>query len=455
MNRQAAMRALALLTLAFFAPLAIGCVSNEYVIPHDELGQLARTPPAERGKRVHAIQEIGERRADAIDVEGPLNPPPPPAPPPEARQGLASSEPAPDEGLDEGFNEGLDSDSRIQFDGNIDIGVDNEEPIAPGPHRGGDWRGISPSHSGGWRGTPASSSDGSNWHGSPASGGGGWRGAPGGGSTSGGAHGGGGVHVGGGGGGHVGGGGGGGGGGGNIGEAALVLAVVVAAVVVLIAVGVAASEGVRFDGFIEMSPDQPVHLHDQGGSERVVALGALTPTDVATTTEAIVMDDEGYGLRRIQHVLDRRGFAFKLDFGRVAFEQATSSATDAGPVAHLQLGYFFAPAFGVLLTAALGGASDGFGAVLTRHEVGLELQSLPLAAGPLHLGAYANGGYAMAATTAGGGAAEYGSSFGGGALVELDLTGRLALMVRAGGDLASFGDGWSPAASVSGGIAFY
>ena len=60
----------------------------------------------------------------------------------------------------------------------------------------------------------------------------------------------------------------------------------------------------------------------------------------------------------------------------------------------------------------------------------------------------------MAATTAGTGAAEYGSAFGGGALVELDLTGRMALTLRAGGDLAHFDDGWSPAATVTGGLRF-
>lgn len=247
----------------------------------------------------------------------------------------------------------------------------------------------------------------------------------------------------------------GGGGGGNIGEAAVALVVVAVVVVVLVAVGVAASEGVRFDGYVEMSPEQPVHLHENAGGDRVVALGALTPEDVAATVEASVMDDEACGLRRINQVLDRRGFTFKLDFGSLSFEPSTSTVAEDGPVAHLQLGYYFAPSFGVLLTAALGGAADGFGAVLTRHEFGLELQSLPLAAGPLHFGAYLNGGYALATTTAGGGAAEQGTAVGGGALAEIDLTGRMALMLRAGGDLARFEAGWSPAATLSAGIAFY
>ena len=80
---------------------------------------------------------------------------------------------------------------------------------------------------------------------------------------------------------------------------------------------------------------------------------------------------------------------------------------------------------------------------------------MPLTAGPLHVGGYANGGYAMAASNFGAGIATSGAGFGGGALFELDLTSRLALTVRAGADVARFDDGWSPAASVSGGLAIY
>ena len=58
-------------------------------------------------------------------------------------------------------------------------------------------------------------------------------------------------------------------------------------------------------------------------------------------------------------------------------------------------------------------------------------------------------------TTGGGGGGSVGTAVGGGALAEIDLTGRMALMLRAGGDLARFEAGWSPAATLSAGIAFY
>jgi len=233
------------------------------------------------------------------------------------------------------------------------------------------------------------------------------------------------------------------------------LAVLLVVVAVVAVVGLVGSEGVRFDGLAEMHPAQPVHLHDRSRGDTVVALGDLTPAHVTPTVEATVMDDEGYGIRRIESVLNRQGGAFKLSFGRTAFARATQNTSDSGPAAQIQLGYFVTPRFGILATAALGGAEDGVGAILTRHELGLELQSLPLALGPLHLGGYANGGAAMSATDAGGGAAEWGGVAGLGGLIELDLTGRLALLVRGGIDVAQFTDGWSPAATVTGGLAIY
>ncbi|HEY7376733.1 MAG TPA: hypothetical protein VIF57_31530, partial [Polyangia bacterium] len=60
-----------LLTLGFFAPVAAGCISNEYVIPPEELNRLVMTPPEVRGQHVHVIQELGSRRADAVPTDGP------------------------------------------------------------------------------------------------------------------------------------------------------------------------------------------------------------------------------------------------------------------------------------------------------------------------------------------------------------------------------------------------
>ena len=229
----------------------------------------------------------------------------------------------------------------------------------------------------------------------------------------------------------------------------------IAVVVVVAAIGLVASEGARFDGYAQMWPGHPVHLRMPDGRHTVVALAELTRAHVDTTLEAKVMDDEGYGIRRLESVLDCRGLAFKLDMGTMAFRRGNAVAT--GTVGDFAMGLFVSPSFGILFGATLGGATDGVGDVITRHAFFAELQSMPLSVGRrLHVGGYAHGGMAMAATTAAGGSAETGPAFGGGALVELDLTGRLALSLRAGANAAQLETtGWSPAATATLGLAVY
>ena len=62
----------ALVAFAAFLSFACGgCLSNEYVIPKTELARLAQLPPEQRGQNVQVVQEIGDRRADAIDTTQP------------------------------------------------------------------------------------------------------------------------------------------------------------------------------------------------------------------------------------------------------------------------------------------------------------------------------------------------------------------------------------------------
>ena len=159
-------------------------------------------------------------------------------------------------------------------------------------------------------------------------------------------------------GGHIGGGGGGGGGNG---DAVLVAIIVVVAVVV--AIGLVSSEGVRFDGYVAMSPEQPVHLRAANGQQATIPVADLSPGWVAGTVEAKVMDDEGFGLRRLDRLpLDRRGATFKLDSGTIAFDFA--GATLAGPAMNVQAGYFFTRKLGLLANLGLGrrGGRRGAGA---------------------------------------------------------------------------------------------
>jgi hypothetical protein len=423
-----ALRAVSLLTLAFFFPVAAGCLSHEYVIPQKELARLVDLPPAARGERVHVVQELGEREQEAVPTDHVADP------------YIVAPDP-----YDDPYT---DVDVGIRINGDVTVGSGSSAGGGGGvrPAASTSWRGTSAKGSGGWRGTPSSSGGGDPWRGTPSSGGGsgsssgsggGWRGTSsskgGGGSSSGG---------------------GGGGGGSNVGEAAVVLAVVLLAVAALAAVGLVASEGSRFDGYAQMWPGQPVHLQRTDGTNAVVPLGDLSPGDIAATVEAKVLDSEGYGIRRLESVLDRRGMVFKLDMGTMAFRRGDFAAT--GLSGDIGLGFFPTSSIGILLGTTLGGATDGLGDTLTRHAFFLEVEALPVAAARrLHFGGYVNGGIGFAATTADGGVAESGPAFGGGALVELDVTGRMALTLRGGVNVAQFESGWSPAANFGLGLAIY
>ncbi len=382
-----------LVTLAAFLPLAVGCTSNEYVIPHEELARLAATPPAQRGARVRVVQDLGERRDDPVP--------------------MTAERPRPRFVADE---EGVGDDGA-----DVDVQIDLSGGRRPARRRSG-----SSSGGGGSWSSPVRST-GESWRAAPPQGhGGGGRGASGG-------------HV------------GGGGGGGN-GDAVLVAIVVVVAVVV--AIGLVSSEGIRFDGYVAMSPEQPIHLRGANGQEETIAVAELSPEWVARTVEAKVMDDEGFGLRRLDWLpLDRRGATFKLDSGTIAFDFA--GAALAGPAMNIQTGYFFTRKLGLLANIGLGGGAAA-GGLVPRHALGLELQAFPLAWGRVHLGAFGNGGMGITEVLVGSTPTYVtGPSVGGGALAELDLTSRLALTLRAGGSLAKLDQIWTPAGQLTAGVAVY
>ena len=108
----------------------------------------------------------------------------------------------------------------------------------------------------------------------------------------------------------------GGGGGGGNGDAVLVAVIVVVAVAIVGDRPLGSpARGSGFDGYVAMSPEQPVHLRAADGQKVTIPVADLSPGWVAGTVEAKVMDDEGFGFRRLDRLpLDRRGATFKLDF---------------------------------------------------------------------------------------------------------------------------------------------
>lgn len=248
----------------------------------------------------------------------------------------------------------------------------------------------------------------------------------------------------------------GGGGGGSSADDALAAAIVIiVAVVVLSAVGLAVTEGVRYDGAIQMYSEQPVHLKDAQGNEQIVPLSQLVPAHASQAVSAQVMDDEGWGLRMVERrPLDRKGFAFKVDMGSVqAFCKTCYSA--AGFAADLQFGYFPHHRFGLLTTVSLSGGTNALGKSFQRHTIGLEAQWFPLNLWRFHLGGFGHGGWQIGREEDT--LARTGPAFGGGAILEIALTTRLALMARAdwtAADNAPEG-GWASTQLFTGGLAIY
>jgi hypothetical protein len=378
-----------LLAAAFFVQVTSGCLSNEYRIPNDELRRLAGLPPDARGQNVRVVQQLGERRGDAIDPD----------------EGALPTNARASEGYDDG-----NASAYVRVDGGA----------APGHRAPGAFRGRPTARAGG--------------------GGAGWRaGGPRGGSGSPGGRG---LDI---------GGSGGGGGGGNNGDALVVVAVLLVVVAAVAMVALAASEGARFDGRAQLAPDQPVYLEGINGGTLVVPLGALTPEMAAAATVAKVMDDEGAGMRRLDRApLDRTGWAFRLDLGTGTFNFGPTAVS--GPAAHIQVGGFVTPWLGFLVDMGLSGAGCACGPVLIRHTLALEVDALPVALGPVRAGLFGRGGEALAGLPD---QEELGPVAGGGLLVEIALTSRLALTMRAGADAAYLASGWSSAGALTGGLTIY
>jgi hypothetical protein len=391
---------------AFFSSTLGGCLSNEYVIPPAELSRLVQLPPEQRGQRVQVVQDLGDRRAQAIDGNTPPAEGDAPGP------GYGPEYAPPPEGYVEGSAEP-----------HVGVGLLIAPPLPlPGP---------GPGHGHGLASMPAPRGAAPMGRAVPGAipaprqpttpGGGGGLGKM-------------------------------GGGGGSGKDDLIVLAIVVA---VLATIGMVATEGARYDGHVAMYPWQPVHLKDANGQEREIPLAQLTPADVAAARTARVMDDEGWGMMRLgRRPLDRKGFAFKLDGG--LFHSSSSALKADGGGLNLQLGYFPHHMIGVLGRWSFTAGSDVDGNSFSRHNLAVEAQVFPLSLWRLHLGGFGHVGNQWADDTPGG--ARDGLAVGGGLLLEIGLTTRLAFTLRADYTSAKVhpvDGGWQAAQLYTAGLAIY
>jgi hypothetical protein len=199
------------------------------------------------------------------------------------------------------------------------------------------------------------------------------------------------------------------------------------------AAGLAFSEGSRWDGWVRVHPEQPVHLYGHDGRYLYVPLAALTPDHAAWAEEAIIAEDESPLFQRTERApLDRTGFTYGVDAGAGGVATAGADAP-IGFLGHLQFGGFPWNELGLLGTVGLGWADDADGNALFNTRIALEIHAYPIALGLARPGLFVMAGDLFHDQDTPDGP-ERGHRFlvGVGALLQLELTTRLALTLRGG-----------------------
>jgi len=201
---------------------------------------------------------------------------------------------------------------------------------------------------------------------------------------------------------------------------------VVAAVV---AGALALTEGIRYDGWVKLHPMQPVHLWGPYGEYTWMPLAHITPDVANWADHGAVRFDEGPWQPLGRAPLNRQGFSysFLLGAGEVPLVRAD---TQSGFLGRFQIGFFPVHEFGIQADIAYNWTQDN-GSDIFNGRYSLELDALPLSAGPFSAGAYGQIGLSSQSDDK---IAfdDTDTLVGGGVLLQLGLTTRLALTVRGG-----------------------
>ncbi|QRN99329.1 hypothetical protein JRI60_10035 [Archangium violaceum] len=231
-----------------------------------------------------------------------------------------------------------------------------------------------------------------------------------------------------------------------------VLLVAVIVVGVAAGVGLAATEGARYEGTVAVHPHHPVHLWHEHGGQRIVALDELTREDLNNLDRATLSGNEGAGMwLRESAPLNRKGFSYQFGAGNDHLTlPGRYSQRSLG--FHFGLGYYPARKFGLLAHSRLQLGGDDFNAFY-NVRLGLEAQWYPISLWRLHLGPFVGGGQSWSASAGLALPDAHGTrpyvSVGG--LAEFELTTRLGLTFRwtqdwlptAGPDTRAFISSWS------------
>jgi hypothetical protein len=202
---------------------------------------------------------------------------------------------------------------------------------------------------------------------------------------------------------------------------------VVAAVV---AGALALTEGIRYDGWTRLHPMQPVHLFGPYGEYTWMPLAHVTPDVAQWADHAVVRSDEGPWQPLGRAPLNRQGLTYSLLLGATTVP-LLGADPESGFLGRFTFGYYPLHQFGIQADIAYSWAYDDLDNTIFDGRYSLDFDFLPLQAGVFHAGAYGQLGFASLS--------DDGTSFdeidgllGGGGVLQLELTTRLALTARAG-----------------------
>ncbi len=203
-------------------------------------------------------------------------------------------------------------------------------------------------------------------------------------------------------------------------------------------IGYALTEATRYDGWMRLAQGHPVHLRIDDGEHMWVPISGLSPELVERSEAFIVSPEEGPIAYLERAPLYRPGMAFDAELGGVFGE-------DVKPlIGRLGLGGFPIQQLGFFASVVLGPR-------VYFPRVALEIDFFPVSSGTFQLGVFVDPGVAVVREDD-----DYRARFasGIGGLVEIALTTRCALRLRAGGSVA-FADDSRAAVELSGGLTIY
>ncbi len=204
------------------------------------------------------------------------------------------------------------------------------------------------------------------------------------------------------------------------------------------AVGLAATEGARYDGWVKLHPMHPVHLYGRYGEYTVLPLAQIDEQTAAWADHAYVRSNEGPFMKLGRAPLNRKGFTYSVLLGAGEVPLADGFEAEPGFNGHIQFGYFFSKQVGLQFDLGMAWTEDDVANTIYTSRNSLELQAFLAKAGPVHGGIFGQIGVASRFDD-GIQFDDTSSMLGGGGILQLDLTTRLALTGRVGAT-RSFGE---------------